>query len=216
VKVLKYLSFGLKNKTGVNVSGRRTVLSKGTGRPKRKFRLIDFNLLLKIPGLILRIEYDPNRNSSIALICYKNGFLSYILAVNGMQKNQFINTNVFSSGSIKQLKEFSLGTFICCVELRKDLGAKISRSAGCSCLVLSKDNAKNRVCLRLPSGEERNLNFENYGVLGIVLSNQGVAIYKKKKKLVINFFLVRNLLFVEWLKTLLIIHMGVVVAKLHH
>jgi len=142
MKVIKYLSFGLQNKTGINFFGRRTVLSKGSGRPKRKFRLIDFIRFLKVPGLILRIEYDPNRSSNIALICYKNGFLSYIIAVKGMKSGFFINTNTFSSGSIRELKDFSLGAFICCVELRKNLGAKISRSAGCSSIILFFDQKK--------------------------------------------------------------------------
>jgi ribosomal protein L2 len=57
-KIIKYLSFGLKNQTGINASGQRTVLSKGSGKPKRKFRLIDFNRSISIPGIILRIEYD--------------------------------------------------------------------------------------------------------------------------------------------------------------
>lgn len=185
-KVIKYLSFGLKNKTGVNFSGHRTVLSKGSGKPKRKFRLIDFSRSINIPGIILRIEYDPNRSCNIALVCYKNGFLSYIIAVNGMKENMFINTCFLLSGSVKTLGDFELGSFICCVELRKDSGAKISRSAGCFSVVLSrKDN--NKVCLRLPSGEERFLKSENTAVLGVVSNIQNNL--KKKKKASDNIFL---------------------------
>lgn len=152
-KPIKYLSFGLKNKTGVNFSGHRTVISKGSGRHKRKFRIIDFGRFTKIPGVILKIEYDPNRSCNIALVCYKNGFLSYILAINGMKKNMFINTGFLMSGAVKMLKDFDLGSFICCIELRRNLGAKICRSAGCFSVVLSQ--VKEHVCLRLPSGEER-------------------------------------------------------------
>lgn len=179
-KLIKYLSFGLKNKTGVNFSGHRTVLSKGTGRSKRKFRLIDFTRLIQIPGIILRIEYDPNRSSNIALVCYKNGFLSYIIAVNGMHKNMFINNGFLTSGSVKELKDFDLGSFICCIELRKDFGAKISRSAGCFSVVLSHIKRLNKVVIRLPSGEERLLKSSNTAVLGVV-SNLNKKFKKKKK-----------------------------------
>lgn len=184
-KVIKYLSFGLKNKTGINFSGHRTVLSKGSGKSKRKFRLIDFNRSINIPGIILKIEYDPNRSCNVALICYKNGFLSYIVAVNGMKENMFINTGFLMSGSVKTLKNFDLGSFICCVELRKDLGAKIARSAGCFSVVLSRISEK--VSIRLPSGEERYLKAENSAVLGVVSNIQRK--FKKKKKASDNIFL---------------------------
>jgi len=178
-KIIKYLSFGLKNKTGINFSGHRTVLSKGSGKSKRKFRLIDFIRSISIPGLILRIEYDPNRSCNIALVCYKNGFLSYIIAVNGMKENMFINNGFLMSGSIKNLNEFDLGSFICCIELRKNFGAKISRSAGCFSVVLSRKTG-DKVCVRLPSGEERLLKGTNSAVLGVV-SNINKKFKKKKK-----------------------------------
>lgn len=184
-KVVKYLSFGLKNKTGINFSGHRTVLSKGSGRSKRKFRLIDFNRYIQVPGLILKIEYDPNRSSNIALVCYKNGFLSYILAINGMKENMFINNGFLVSGTIKQLKNFDLGSFVCCIELRKNLGAKISRAAGSFSVILF--NTESKVCLRLPSGEERLLKNENTAVLGVV-SNVNNKL-KKKTKASDNIFL---------------------------
>jgi large subunit ribosomal protein L2 len=185
IKVIKYLSFGLKNKTGINFSGHRTVLSKGSGRAKRKFRLIDFSRSINIPGIILRIEYDPNRSCNIALVCYKNGFLSYIIAVSGMKENMFINTGFLMSGSVKILNNFDLGSFVCCIELRKNFGAKIARSAGCFSVVLS--HTHNKVCLRLPSGEERFLKGDNSAILGVVSNIQKK--FKKKKKASDNIFL---------------------------
>jgi large subunit ribosomal protein L2 len=184
--VIKYLSFGLKNKTGKNFSGHRTVLSKGYGRQKRKFRLIDFNRLIQVPGIVLKIEYDPNRSCNIALICYKNGFLSYILAVNGLEKNMFINNGFLKSGTVRKLEDFDLGSFVCCIELRQGFGAKIARSAGCFGVVLSKFK-KNTICLRLPSGEERALKGTNSAVLGVISNIQKK--YEKKKKASENIFL---------------------------
>jgi len=184
--VIKYLSFGLKNKTGKNFSGHRTVLSKGAGRRKRKFRLIDFNRLIKVPGIVLRVEYDPNRSCKIALICYKNGFLSYILAVNGLEENMFVNNGFLKSGTVKKLEDFDLGSFVCCVELRRGFGAKIARSAGCFSVILSKYKG-NSICLRLPSGEERVLKSDNSAVLGVISNVQKK--YKKKRKASDNIFI---------------------------
>lgn len=186
-KIIKYLSFGLKNKTGKNFSGHRTVLSKGSGRSKRKFRLVDFSRLIQVPGIILKIEYDPNRSCNIALVCYKNGFLSYIIAVNGMQKGMFINNGFLTSGTVKKLEDFDLGSFICCVELRQGFGAKIARSAGCFSVILSHFKQKNSVCLRLPSGEERLFKKDNTAVLGVISNIQKK--YEKKRKASDNIFL---------------------------
>lgn len=189
-KIIKYLSFGLKNKTGKNFSGHRTVLSKGSGRSKRKFRLIDYSRLIQVPGIILKIEYDPNRSCNIALVCYKNGFLSYIIAVNGMQKGMFINNGFLTSGTVKKLEDFDLGSFICCVELRQGFGAKIARSAGCFSVILSHFKQKNKVCLRLPSGEERLFKKDNTAVLGVISNIQKK--YEKKRKASDNIFLGRK------------------------
>ena len=38
-----------------------------------------------VPATVLTIEYDPNRTCRIALIEYKDGEKSYILAPNGLQ-----------------------------------------------------------------------------------------------------------------------------------
>jgi large subunit ribosomal protein L2 len=85
-KSVKYLTFGLRNKSGINSFGRKTVLSKGSGKAKRRYRLIDFyRNNYKVTYVILRIEYDPNRSARIALICYRNGFLSYIILTEGLE-----------------------------------------------------------------------------------------------------------------------------------
>lgn len=188
---LKYLSFGLKFKSGINYTGKKSFKTKGSGKSKRKFRLIDFyfdNYL--IPFFVLKIEYDPNRSSNIALICYKNGFLSYIIAVHGLKENTFLSHEFNTVGLVKQLKDLKFGTFISCVELRKSKGAKIARSAGCYGVVLHKNLNKNKIIIRLPSGEERLFCLYNKAQLGII-SNINHK-FKKKKKAGNNIWLGRK------------------------
>lgn len=38
-----------------------------------------------IPAKIERIEYDPNRNANIALVCYRDGERRYVLAHEGIK-----------------------------------------------------------------------------------------------------------------------------------
>lgn len=177
--IIKYLSFGLKKKSGINNSGRKMFKTRGSGRPKRKFRLIDFyRVKYQIPALVLKIEYDPNRTSFIALICYKNGILSYILATNGLKQGVFLNNTLQNVGIATQIKNFSLGTYISVLELRPGFGAKIARAAGTYCVILKRD--KKLTLVRLPSGVQRF--FSNYNVctLGMV-SNLNHKFEKKTK-----------------------------------
>ncbi len=54
------------------------------GGHKRKYRLVDFKRnKFDVPATVLTIEYDPNRTCRIALIEYKDGEKSYILAPRG-------------------------------------------------------------------------------------------------------------------------------------
>ena len=76
----KALTVGLKSKGGRNNFGHVTVPHQGGGH-KRKYRLIDFDRKKTgVPATVLRLEYDPNRTAFIALIEYKDGVRSYILA----------------------------------------------------------------------------------------------------------------------------------------
>src|SRR3984885_8581840 len=69
-----------KNRTGArNHSGRQTTSHIGGGH-KQRYRLVDF-LRDKdgIPGIVERLEYDPNRTSHLALVLYKDVGRRYIL-----------------------------------------------------------------------------------------------------------------------------------------
>lgn len=176
---IKYLNFGKKKKTGHNNFGKLTFRSKGSGMSKRSYRLIDFyrfNYFLQ--SLVIRIEYDPNRSANIALICFKNGFLSYIIATNGLKNGDIINPRTNRLGVVQQIKNLPFGTFIHCLEEKYEFGFKIARSAGSYCVILNPFFF-NKIRIKLPSGEEKLFNKNNRCVIGIV-SNIN---WKLKKKL---------------------------------
>lgn len=178
-KPIKYLSFGLRKKAGINNTGKRVFLSKGSGRAKKKYRLIDFyKLNYKIQFVILKIEYDPNRSANIALICYKNGFLSYVLLTEGLIKGDLISYKKSILGLTKPIKDIDLGSLISCVELYPNYGGKLARSAGCFCIIIQKYN--NKILIRLPSGEERLLNPNSKATIGLI-SNINHKLLKKRK-----------------------------------
>lgn len=77
--IIKTEIIGSKNSSGRNFSGKITVRHKGSGH-KQKYRKIDFTRTIKSTGIVISIEYDPNRNSNIAAIYdfTKNFFFTYL------------------------------------------------------------------------------------------------------------------------------------------
>ena len=73
-----------KKTNGRNNQGKITVRHRGGG-VKRKYRVIDFKRVKDgVTAIVKAIEYDPNRSANIALISYKDGEKSYILAPKGL------------------------------------------------------------------------------------------------------------------------------------
>lgn len=146
----------LANCSGRNNYGRITTRHKG-GRHKRAYRVIDFKRnKFDIPGTVETIEYDPNRNVRIALICYADGERRYILRPQGLEVGHQIlsgeNAEI-KSGNALALQNIPLGTVVHNIELRPKAGGKLVRGAGCGAQLVAKENGY--ATLKLPSGEMR-------------------------------------------------------------
>lgn len=72
-----------KNNKAGRANGTISIRHKGAGH-KRLYRIIDLKQKkIGIPGKVASIEYDPNRSANIALILYKDGEKTYIIAPEG-------------------------------------------------------------------------------------------------------------------------------------
>ena len=81
----KSLTKSLRKTGGRNNYGRKTVTTKGGGH-KRRYRVIDFTYTKKgASGVVASIEYDPNRSARIALVSYKDGDKTYVIAPDGLR-----------------------------------------------------------------------------------------------------------------------------------
>lgn len=162
LKVIKYHA-------GRNFSGKLTVRHKG-GREKRSFRVIDFMRDKKdIPAVVEKIEYDPNRSAFIALILYKDGGRSYIIAPDGMKVGDEIMAGEnapINIGNALPLKKIPTGMFVHNVELHKGMGAIIGRSAGTTIQI--QGGNKGYVQLKMPSGEIRLIKEDCFATIGVV------------------------------------------------
>ena len=158
---------------GRNNNGRITTRHIGGGH-KQSYRIIDFKRnKLDIPGVIERLEYDPNRTANIALVLYKDGERKYIIAPKGVTAGQEIiaseNAPV-KPGNCMSLRNMPLGSVVHCVELKPGKGAQMARSAGTSAQLVAKEGAY--VTLRLRSGEMRKVLADCKAVIGEVSNSE--------------------------------------------
>jgi len=141
---------------GRNNQGRITIRHKGGGH-KRRYRLIDFKRnKYDVPGTVVSIQYDPNRNANIALINYQDGEKRYILHPEQLAIGTTIlagQNSQIQIGNSLPLEKIPLGTEVHNVELFPGKGGQLVRSAGTSAKILAKEN--NFVVLRLSSKEIR-------------------------------------------------------------
>ncbi len=168
VKAEKTLTFGKKSCGGRNNRGIITARGRGGGH-KRKYRVIDFHRKSLLAAKVTTIEYDPNRNARIALLCYKDGLKKYIICPRSLK----IGTIVYSGndvpieiGNAMPLESVPLGSIVHNVELTLGKGSQIARAAGTYAQLIAKEG--NFVTLKLPSNEVRLVNKRCYATLGQV------------------------------------------------
>ncbi|HPE76002.1 MAG: 50S ribosomal protein L2 [Draconibacterium sp.] len=141
---------------GRNNQGRMTMRYIGGGH-KRKYRIIDFKRDKDgIAAVVDSIQYDPNRTARIALLQYEDGEKRYIVAPNGLQVGQTINSGSGIDpeiGNTLPLAEIPLGTLVHNIELHPGQGGVMARSAGAYAQLTSRDGKF--AILKLPSGESR-------------------------------------------------------------
>ena len=162
-----------KSTGGRNNQGRMTVRHRGGGH-KQKYRVIDFKRnKYDIPATVVRIEYDPNRNAHIALLCYKDGEKRYIIAPKGLKAGDTIvsSQNVpVKAGNTSPIRNIPVGTLIHNVELKPLKGAQLARSAGTYVQLVSKDMSY--AIIRLRSGERRKVLLDCLATIGEVSNSE--------------------------------------------
>lgn len=175
-KPFKLLTVTKKSSGGRNHSGHITMRFRGAGN-KKKYRIIAFKkTIFDVNAKVLTIEYDPNRNTEIALLNYDNGQKEYVIAVDKLKVGDtVINSKKADNISLKPgvslpLSEIPIGTDVCCVELKPDCGAKIARAAGSFVRLAGKENGM--AVLKLMSGETRLVSADCMATIGVVSNLQ--------------------------------------------
>jgi large subunit ribosomal protein L2 len=166
---------------GRNNRGIITIRHRGGGH-KRRYRIIDFKRnKYGIKGVVSAIEYDPNRNTRIALINYVDGEKRYILHAKNLNIGDAIVSGfgaLLTVGNSLPLTKIPLGTSIHNIELIPDKGGQIVRAGGTSAKILAKEG--DYVTLRLPSKEIRLLRKECFATIGEVSNNDAFLVQSGK------------------------------------
>ncbi|MEJ2142798.1 MAG: 50S ribosomal protein L2 [Gammaproteobacteria bacterium] len=163
-----------KSKTGGrNNNGRITTRHIGGGH-KQHYRVVDFKRNKDgIPGVIERLEYDPNRSANIALVLYKDGERRYIIAPGGVKAGAELMSGAnapIKQGNCLPLRNIPVGTTVHCVEMKPGKGAQLARSAGTSVQLVAREGAY--ATLRLRSGEMRKVHADCRATIGVVSNGE--------------------------------------------
>jgi large subunit ribosomal protein L2 len=155
---------------GRNNNGRITSRHKQRGA-KKLYRIVDFKRdKFGVPGKVAAIEYDPYRNSRIALINYADGEKRYILQPKELSVGDVIASAEsgldIKAGNAMKLKNIPVGTLVHNIELKPGKGGQMVRSAGGSAQIMGRDGKY--VSLRLPSSEMRLVLGECMATIGVI------------------------------------------------
>ncbi len=165
----KSLLSPIKKTAGRNNTGRITCRHKGGGH-KQAYRIIDFKRdKFGIPAVVKTVEYDPNRNVRISLVCYADGEKRYILTPHDLKVGDTIMSGPeaeIQTGNAIPLELIPLGTVIHNIELIPGRGAKLVRTAGGSAQLMAKEG--NYVTVKMPSSEMRMIRKECLATIGVL------------------------------------------------
>jgi len=169
-KPYKPLLEPIKKTGGRNAQGRISMRHRSGGH-KKAYRIIDFKRnKINVSGKVETIEYDPNRSAFISLIKYNDGEWNYIIAPQKMKVGQTIisadkQVDILP-GNAMPIRFIPLGIIVHNLELRKDKGGQIAKSAGSSAQILAKEGDYAQV--RMPSSEIRKIHLECRATIGEV------------------------------------------------
>ncbi len=157
----------LKKNSGRDNSGKVVVRHQG-GRQKRFYRIIDFKRnKYGMEGVVMGIEYDPNRSVDLLLVNYTDGEKRYILRpLDVALGDKVISDEMVDirNGNSMKIKNIPVGTPVHNIELTKGRGGQIVRSAGNQAMIVAKE--EKYVQVKLPSGELRRILNDNYATIG--------------------------------------------------
>ena len=155
---------------GRNNNGHITSRNMSGGGHKKMYRLVDFyRKKFDVPGIVERIEYDPNRSCYIMLIKFEDGTHFYYLAPQKINVGDVVENGPAKEikvGNCMPLRDIPVGVNVHNVELQPGGGGKIARSAGTSVTISGLDG--NYSLVKMTSGEVRRIDSRCMATIGVL------------------------------------------------
>lgn len=167
--LLKSHVLGLKNSSGRNNSGKITVYHKGGGH-KKKYRKINFLRNTVSLGIVITIEYDPNRTANIASVynILENNYY-YILAPKNLTIGDIVRSGPNAQikiGHSLPLSKIPVGSLIHAISTKKNRKSTISRAAGTFSQLIEKNSKYARI--KVSSKKQKFISIHCYATIGTV------------------------------------------------
>ena len=163
----------LKKSGGRDNHGHISMRRIGGGH-KQKIRIVDFKRKKHgVEATVSAIEYDPRRTARLALLQYKDGEKTYIIAPAGLKVGVKLMSGPTAApdlGNALPLSLVPVGLPIHNIEMVPGKGAQMVRTAGGSATLMSRDEGYAQI--RLPSGEIRRVNQDCYATIGQVSNSE--------------------------------------------
>ena len=155
---------------GRNNNGRITVRHHGGGH-KQRYRIIDFKRDKDgVPGVVERLEYDPNRSAHIALDQVRGRRASLHPGAEAAWPRGRLSpagTKPRSSRATPcRLKNIPVGTLVHNIEMKPGKGGQLVRSAGGGAQLAAREGVY--ATIRLRSGEMRRIHADCRATVGEV------------------------------------------------
>lgn len=176
---VKNFTHRIHSPSGRNNQGVITVRHRGLFY-RKIYRVVDYKRVLwDVPGTLVWIDIDPNRNCYIGLFEFSYNLISYLILPEDMCLDDVILNGTVSLGSAMLLKDVPVGSYIHNVESKPLGGAKFLRSAGSKGQVFRKSKF-GVVTIRTKRKSFLFVNEKCIGVFGVV-SNVDFKLQKLRK-----------------------------------
>lgn len=132
--MLKQLSFFCKSPNGRNNHGKLTCYTRGGGY-KRCYVVYDKYLhVCNLPFIVLKSKIYFYKSFFLDLVCYLNGYLSYIKSTEGVKPGQWLLSSTdyfkYNLGDVVCLKVVPVGTLVHSIENFPGTGGNYCTSSG--------------------------------------------------------------------------------------
>jgi len=165
----KHLTRRMRRTGGRNNQGFTTARFRGGGY-RKLFREVDYRRDKDgVVGKIVAMEYDPHRSARLALVHYQDGEKRYILAAEGFQIGQAIESGERvepRTGNAMPLEAIPAGLAVHNIETVPGRGGRLVRVAGRSAVLSAKEG--DWAYVTLPSGEMRRIHIRCRATVGAI------------------------------------------------